>query len=534
MVSYAYMIAWIVAALGGADTLLTLLSQLALWQRKEYRIDRMKAYLGSPEGSLVSQWNTLLLGVLVASGSVAAFAGLSRLASILGFAGLLFHTAGHGARIFRRGVIRPALTMRIKMIAACVALATIAWVSLIASTALMPALLWATYVFIAPAVVAICVGVSHIPVSLKKRALIARARTHRAKLSALTVVGITGSVGKTSVKTYLLHLLGGPSKKVQATDKHRNSPYPVAKDMLESLSPNTSYYIAEMAAYRKGEIAQLCEILSPTVAVITAITNQHAELFGSKEVLADAKWELIDALPEDGTLVLNKDSNEIVRKAKKETRKILWYSMRDEKADVYASAIQLLPGSIACTISFQGKKHAGTLPVVGMGQLSSALAAASAAFALGKTPADIMRNIKTLPAIPRTMEQKRLESGAVVIDDSYSGSEASYLQAIEYLQATASSDARLVFVPIIELGEDAAAAHRRIGIKLKNVSARVYIYGNAHKQDILSGLGKHPTAQVSWISDPSDLAHAVSEHITDQTVIVLEGRVPDLLRDRLP
>ncbi len=527
------MVLGLIAMLGAADAVVTTLSQIALWQRKEYRIDRMSAYLDSPEGSLVRQKNTLLLGALLAAGWASSAWVSFESANMLGLAGLIGHLAGHGVRIVRRGVIRPDATARVRLIGLLSLITSIVWVSFGISWEALPALTWATFIFSIPAIVALCIGLSAIPVFFKKQSLIARAHAYRKTLKGLTVVGITGSVGKTSAKTYALHLLGGTSEKIQATDKHRNAPYPIAKDIFTSLTPKTKVYIAEMAAYRKGEIAKLANFLEPAIGVITAITNQHASLFGSVEALADAKWELAESLPDDGILILNKDDAQIVRKAKKESRRIIWYSMQDSTADVYASDIAILPEKVTCRLRLFGVEQLAEIPVIGRGQISSALAAIAVACELGTKPALIEKRLEVMPSLPRTMEFTRHSSGAAIIDDSYSASEASVINAIEYMSALQTKDNRFVLVPIIELGVEASNVHTKIGSLLAPLSARVYIYGDAYQKDILRGLGKKPKADVVWISDPRTLAEKVSEHMTEDTSIVLEGRVPNIVRERI-
>src|SRR3989344_3537348 len=129
MVSYTHMVLGFIALLGAADALVTTLSQIALWQRKEYRLDRMSAYLDSPEGSLVRQRNTLLLGALLAAGWASSVWVSFESANMLGLVGLIAHLGGHGVRIVRRGVIRPDATSRVRLIGLLSLLASIVWIS---------------------------------------------------------------------------------------------------------------------------------------------------------------------------------------------------------------------------------------------------------------------------------------------------------------------------------------------------------------------------------------------------------------------
>jgi UDP-N-acetylmuramoyl-tripeptide--D-alanyl-D-alanine ligase len=494
-----------IALLTIVDILLVALSQIALWQRKEYRLDRMKAYLESPEGSIVRQWAVLLAGLLLGGGWITARSN-ETLADYFGIASLLVLLIAHVLRIRKKGVIRPTLTTRAGVILLGTVLVCMAWKSFLIFPEFVLALQLATLLFFLPALIAGIVFLVTIPASFQKRRIIAKATRLRSSLKSLTVVGITGSVGKTSTKTYLLHLLGGESKTICATREHRNSPYVVSLDMLSRITKNTKIYIAEMGAYKKGEIKELADLTQPTIGIVTAITNQHAALFGSLENLAAAKWELINALPSDGIAILNADDERIIKKAKGLQKKVVWYSLAEKNP--------LL-------------KHAS---VIGCGQLGSVLAAVTAAKVLGVSEDDIAKRLASLPVIPRTMERKVHSSGAVVIDDSYSASEESVRHVVEYLSSCKSSDIRLALVPIIELGSEAAAVHERIGRLLAPLDAKVYIYGDAYKADIQRGLGKKRRVTVTWFDDAKSMATALSSNISSETTMLLEGRLPSIVR----
>ncbi len=131
------------------------------------------------------------------------------------------------------------------------------------------------------------------------------------------------------------------------------------------------------------------------------------------------------------------------------------------------------------------------------------------------------------------MEIRHGKQGATIIDDSYSASEASVANAIEYAVSLSDPSVRIVLVPIIELGSEGQRVHERIGKLLSGTKLSVYVYGDAYKEDILRGLGKNPAATVTWHTDAKQLVSAVTENISKTSIIVLEGRVPALLREQL-
>lgn len=509
---------FLIVALTGLNALLISLFQIALWQRKEYRIDRMKAYLLSSEGSLLKQKFVIASAVFL----VIAWLFTSELFAIIS---MLSISLGHSLRIYTRGVMRPDFTLRACLVFLCTVFLSI--LLLLASNA--TATHFATYTFFLPVVVAFAVGIVSLPARIKKQRTISRAQVFRHTLKDLTVVGITGSVGKTSTKVYLTHLLGGESETIVATFEHRNSPYSVAEDMLSRLSQKTLVYIAELGAYIPGEIAELASLTKPSIGIITAITNQHAGLFGSLEALAKTKWELIHALPDNGIAILNKDDAQTALQAKDTKKKIMWFSTSNV-ADVYMREVVLHQDKTECTMSILGAEHHVVLPTISMGQLTPILAAICGAIALQVDTATIVQRLATLPPLSRTMELRKGVSGAVVIDDSYSASEASVTNAITYLAASSAQDIRLVLVPIIELGNESGAVHERIGALLSNVNARVFIYGEDNKESILKGLGANHKAEVLWVNDAKELTEKVLLGMNAETVVLLEGRVPSILR----
>lgn len=519
-------------ALTAVDALLVVLSQVALWQRKEYRVDRMKAYLLSPEGSLKKQGAVVLSAVFLLGAWIAWLLNFLVVADILSLGSVLSVLTGHLIRIVHKGVFRPEFTARATIVFGVTLILAGGWVFFVVPLGELLSLQLATFIFFLPALTACSVYLIGVPAQMQKQRLIARASNYRNHLRNLTVIGITGSVGKTSTKTYLIHLLGGESEEIRATSEHRNSPYTVAGDMLSRLSQKTTIYIAEMGAYIKGEIAELCALTKPKIGIITAITNQHAALFGSIEALAETKWELIDSLPEDGVAILNKDDAQTVLKSRDLKKKSLWFSTKEE-ATVSATDVVLHQDRTQCLLSIAGEKHAITLPVISRGQLVPVLAAITAAHALGIKSSIIIERLATLPVLPRTMELRKGALDSVVVDDSYSASEASVTNAIEYMKAIGSEDMRLVLVPIIELGEEGGAVHERIGRLLHTLPAHVYIYGNEYQADILRGMGHLPKAMVLWFDNAKKLNEAVTAGIGVRTLIVLEGRVPSLLRTSL-
>ncbi len=518
----------IIAAITGLATIvLTIVSQIALWQRKEYRWDRMRVYMTSQEGIICSAPALVAWLVFLALGWVLLVFDMTNFASAIGWASLAGVAIFHVARISRQGIIRPDPTPKAIVLTGIVMAAAVFYLRLFNMAGYADALQWATAIFFIPIIVALGVAAVNTLSSIRKRQIINQAANRRAQLSHLQVVGITGSWGKTSTKHFLLQLLSGSGLKVAATKEHRNSEFTVARDILERLCQKTDVYIAEMGAYRKGEIAALSKLAQPTIGIITAIGNQHVALFGSQENILNAKWELAAALPRVGRLVLNADDPFLAKQGKTFPR-VRWFSATG-KADVYASAVIMQPTQLQATLHINGDTSEVTIPLASGGMLLSVLAAVTAAHVLGMPSGKIFQAVEKLKAYPKTMEILTGKNGSVIIDDGYSASEGSVKNALDHLERFTEKDKRVVIVPLIELGNEAAAVHKRIGRLLAESRARCFIFGEAHRYDLRHGL-RGGTANVTWFTNAKKLAEEVSDGLTGQSVVLLEGRIPDVVR----
>lgn len=503
---------YVISMLLGLPTLLlSILSQVELWQRKEYRWDRMRSYLAGPDGArYLRSW--LVAGALFTDAGWLAYMRHHELAAAyIGMAALLSFAIYHGQRIRQMGIRRPVPTFKVISIVVCVIITVVIEARFTFSATEQIALQVATAILLLPLTTAGVIALINMLTHFRKRQIILQATALRRQMKDITVIGITGSYGKTSTKYFLQQLLPD----VVATPEHVNSEIGVALDVLRR-GQQTGTYIVEMGAYRRGEIAMLARMTRPNIGVITAIGNQHVDLFGSRENILKAKWELIQGLDRDGVAVLNADDPLLIEKAKDYTGKIIWYGDEDE---VQASQIKIHPRNITCTLRIGPAKQSVKIPLASRGLFNSVLAAVAAAHAIGVKSANIFQRVQTLTAYPRTMEICTGKNGATIIDDSYSANEIGVLNAIEHLNLFPQTDKRIIMVPLIELGKDGTAVHERIGKALAASGAKVFVYGAAYQKE----LGQRV------YSDSSKLA-AAGNNLNETSVILLEGRIPEIVR----
>jgi len=486
------------------------LSQISLWQRKEYRVDRILAV----RHDIYYSAKHLIYILIPLLWLIAWLANDSTLATL----SLAVLSALYLLRVRRLGISRPDWTTKATVIYLLICVYVILLLPFISiSSTDLPIKLTAIILLIYPLTPTI-VNLVNFAANIKKGAVISRAKALRQKYHSSAVIGVTGSVGKTTTKHFLSQLIPDA---ISSRD-HRNSDYVIALDLIEQLNSQTKHYIVEMSAYRSGEIASIADLTRPSVGIITTIGKQHLSLFGSQAKILNAKWELIDSLPPDGTAVLNADSPLLQQKATNYPGRIIWFSTQ-QSADIYADQINLQPDRLHFTLHIKQNQYSIVVNLLSEAYLNSILAAVAAAHASGVPDNVIVQNLSQLKPYPRTMELRRGINQSHLIDDSYSASEKSVLNAIQHLNRFPQSDKRIIMVPLIELGSSSNDIHTKIGRALNNSSAKVFIYGAAHHQQL-----KQP-----FFTDPKKLLKLVTHNLSSDTVILLEGRLPEIIHTSL-
>ncbi len=291
------------------------------------------------------------------------------------------------------------------------------------------------------------------------RALGRLARAYRRTLT-VTVVGVTGSVGKTTTTQLCAAVLAGRFT-VAATREDWNAEIGVPLTLL-GLTPHHQVVVIEMAMRGPGQIAELVEIAAPSIGVVTSIGESHMEMLGSRENIALAKGELIAGLPPDGVAVLNRDDGLVVRLARLCRGRVITYGLA-EPADVTASDVRFEPEGMAFHLVAAGTRTAVRLPVWGRHNVANALAAAAVGLALGMDAEMIAAG--TASWSPPKMRLQPIRLGEIlVINDAYNSSPTSMRAALDVLEEVGRGRRRIaVLGEMRELGPRSPDLHRAVG-----------------------------------------------------------------------
>ena len=280
----------------------------------------------------------------------------------------------------------------------------------------------------------------------------------------ITVIGITGSVGKTTTKDVLAQLLE-PSGPTVAPVASFNNEIGLPLTVLRA-DASTRYLVLEMGASGPGHLEYLTDIAPPDVAVVLVVGRAHLGGFGGIEAVASAKAEIVAGLAPGGLAVLNSDDERVAAMATVAPGEVLWFG-EGEGAQVRAEDVAV-DASGRARFTLRGPDGAAevALLLVGEHQVHNALAAAAAAIAAGLAIEVVAARLSEARAIsPHRMAVTERPDGVTVIDDSYNANPDSMRAALKALAVMAGRDRRSVAVlgEMLELGEDARVAHDELG-----------------------------------------------------------------------
>ncbi len=285
-------------------------------------------------------------------------------------------------------------------------------------------------------------------------ALGALAAYHRRRFQ-IPVVGVTGSVGKTTVKEMIWAVLSalGP---VLKTEKNYNTEIGVPLALLD-LRPTHRAAVIEMAMRGPGQIAYLCEMAAPSIGVITNIGQTHMELLGSQEAIVRAKGELLDYLGARGIAVLNRDDRYSQELGEKFSGQVFWYG-RHSQADVRVVSFD----GRQVTLSSPEGTYSIRLPVPGLHNAVNAAAAWTTGMILGADALAMVCALETMKLPEMRLETITL-GGLTIINDAYNAAPVSCKAALDVLRSTPGDRKIAVLGNMLELGDVSMEGHREVG-----------------------------------------------------------------------
>lgn len=318
-----------------------------------------------------------------------------------------------------------------------------------------------------------------------RQALLDIAKLHREKHKNVKVVGLTGSVGKTTTKEMTYAVLASQFRTIK-TEGNLNNEIGMPKTLFR-IDETTEAAVIEMGMNHFGEIARMTASCQPDIAVITNIGVSHIAYLGSRDGILQAKTEILQGMHPGSPLILNGDDDKLWGYKNPDYRQI-YFAIDNRQADVRAAEIREENGETAFTVCFDGKRQAVRIPTVGKHNVYDALAAFSAGLQCGIAPETAAAGLQNF--VPAGMRQRIRETGGItVIEDCYNASPDSQKAALQVLCSLPAKRKIAVLGDMLELGDYAEKAHRAVGA-----------YAAEQQVDLLFCYGQN----ASWIAKEAE------------------------------
>jgi UDP-N-acetylmuramoyl-tripeptide--D-alanyl-D-alanine ligase len=345
------------------------------------------------------------------------------------------------------------------------------------------------------------------------------ARFWRSKLD-VNVVGITGSVGKSTTKEVIFEVLSQRYRTLKSPGNMNNEiglPLTILR-----LSAGYERAVLEMGFYVPGEIALLSEIAKPKIGVVTNIGTVHAERAGSQEAIFRGKSELVQALPGDGVAILNLDDPWVSKMAELTKARVLFYGL-DPEADLWADNVEGLGlEGIRFRLHYKHETLHVHIPMIGQHSVHTALRAAAVGLAENLTWQEIVDGLRQGHSQLR-LTAVRSESGALMLDDTYNASPESMLAALNLL---AELDGHKVAVlgDMLELGQYEKQGHEIVGVRAAEVAdALVTIGALGHLIATAARWAGMQSGQIIEFENTDEAITYLQKSLTEKDVVLVKG-----------
>lgn len=352
-----------------------------------------------------------------------------------------------------------------------------------------------------------------------------------AGMPSLTVIGVTGSYGKTSTKHYLERILS-EHYDVLMTPGSFNTTLGVIRTVREKMKPYNEVFICEMGAKQPHDVEEICQLVHPSIGIVTAVGPQHLESFKSIENVQKTKFELVDALPADGLAVINDDFPYIANRKVDNVNCVRYGITNTRNADFTAKDIVL--DSTGTTFTVVGGERQLRLhtKLVGECNVSNLIAAVIVAMYLEVPEEKIRYAVEKIEQVEHRLNMKRTPGGLTIIDDAYNSNPTGSAMALDVL-ASMTSGKRIVITPgMIELGEKQYELNRDFGKKIAESVDVAIIVGEYNREAIVEGIEtvQSPNLRLVKADSFAEAQRVLTEIAKSGDTVLYENDLPDTFK----
>lgn len=309
-------------------------------------------------------------------------------------------------------------------------------------------------------------------------------------MPGLKVIGITGSYGKTSTKHYLNRILSERFQVIMTPGSY-NTPMGVIRTVREMMKPYDEIFICEMGAKQRGDIKEICDLVHPSIGIVTAVGPMHLESFKSMENVQSTKFELVDTLPADGFAVVNNDFEFCASRGIRNVAAARYCigEGKDPECTYFAKEISYSRrGSTFTVVCPDGGELTLTTRLVGACNISNLMAAVIVAKYVGMDDQAIKRAVASIEQVEHRLSIRQTPGNVTVIDDAFNSNPSGARMALEVL-AEFKEGKRIVVTPgMIELGEKQQELNEQLGRDIASNADVAIIVGHYNREAILKGV----------------------------------------------
>lgn len=341
----------------------------------------------------------------------------------------------------------------------------------------------------------------------------------------LTVIGVTGSYGKTTTKFILNRILSEKFNTV-CTPQSFNTPLGVVRTVREKIKPQTEVFICEMGAKNKGDIKEICDIVNPSYGIITSVGPQHLETFKTVDTVFDTKFELCDSIEKNGKICLASLSSAAT---KERANKKPFCTYIGNGTEYFADKISLSAYGTSFNLHYKNEVISLRTKLLGAHAVSDILCAAVIARMLGVSAEDIKVAVSSLSSTEHRLELKPFVNGSLLIDDAYNSNPEGSAEAFNVLAAFEDKLKTVITPGLVELGEKEEEYNFALGKNAAKSADKIILVGKNRSIPIKKGVleAGYKEENLFVVSSFSEALDIYKTYADNNSVLLIENDLPD-------